>query len=216
MIDLAKIADIVIILIDASIGFEMETFEFLSLLRSHGFPTVMGVLTHTDFFKDNKQLRKTKKKYKARFEHEVGSDSKLFYLSGMKFSQYLKREILNLARMISVMKVTPIPWKQTHPYIVPDRYEHSREGAKVEDSELVDVHFYGWIRGCTFRLNNKIHIIGLGDYEIENSEIIEDPVPVVELKVHEDKNAKKDTGAEGDKGNEEESEDESSDEGEGD
>jgi len=33
MIDLAKIADIVIILIDASIGFEMETFEFLSLLR---------------------------------------------------------------------------------------------------------------------------------------------------------------------------------------
>ena len=187
MIDLAKIADIVIILIDASIGFEMETFEFLSLLRvkkeqyllclfkvsgyfrrimsglflqSHGFPTVMGVLTHTDFFKDNKQLRKTKKKYKARFEHEVGSNSKLFYLSGMKFSQYLKREILNLARMISVMKVTPIPWKQTHPYIVPDRYEHSREGAKVEDSELIDVHFYGWIRGCTFRLNNKIHIIG--------------------------------------------------------
>lgn len=33
MIDMAKIADIVIILVDASIGFEMETFEFLSLLR---------------------------------------------------------------------------------------------------------------------------------------------------------------------------------------
>lgn len=33
MIDMAKIADIAIILIDASIGFEMETFEFLSLLR---------------------------------------------------------------------------------------------------------------------------------------------------------------------------------------
>lgn len=33
MIDMAKIADIAIILVDASIGFEMETFEFLSLLR---------------------------------------------------------------------------------------------------------------------------------------------------------------------------------------
>ena len=43
---------------------------------------------------------------------------------------------------------------------MPDRYEHSREGAKVEDSELIDVHFYGWIRGCNFRLKNKIHIIG--------------------------------------------------------
>lgn len=32
MIDLAKICDLALILIDASIGFEMESFEFLSLL----------------------------------------------------------------------------------------------------------------------------------------------------------------------------------------
>jgi ribosome biogenesis protein BMS1 len=35
---LAKIADLVLMLIDASIGFEMETFEFLSILKAHGFP----------------------------------------------------------------------------------------------------------------------------------------------------------------------------------
>ncbi|EAS05797.2 elongation factor Tu GTP-binding domain protein (macronuclear) [Tetrahymena thermophila SB210] len=217
MIDMAKIADIAIILVDASIGFEMETFEFLSLLRAHGFPSIMGVLTHTDFFKDNKQLRKTKKKYKARFEHEVGNDSKLFYLSGMKYGQYLKREVLNLSRMIGVMKVQPVPWKQTHPFIVPDRYEHSREGSKVEDNELVDVSFYGWIKGSTFRLNNKIHIVGLGDYEIDSTDIIEDPVPVVEVKVHEDKKKKEEgsgkqdgqsDGSEGDDESSEESEDE--------
>lgn len=67
MIDLSKIADIVLLMIDASLGFEMETFEFLSLLKCHGFPHVMGVLTHLDFFKDNKQLRKTKKKFKKKF-----------------------------------------------------------------------------------------------------------------------------------------------------
>ena len=54
MIDLAKIADIALLVIDASIGLEMETFEFLTILKSHGFPNVMGVLTHLDFFKDNK------------------------------------------------------------------------------------------------------------------------------------------------------------------
>ena len=32
MIDLSKICDLALILIDASIGFEMESFEFLSLL----------------------------------------------------------------------------------------------------------------------------------------------------------------------------------------
>lgn len=33
MIDLAKITDLALILIDASVGFEMETFEFLSILQ---------------------------------------------------------------------------------------------------------------------------------------------------------------------------------------
>lgn len=33
MIDAAKFADLVLLLIDASVGFEMETFEFLSLLQ---------------------------------------------------------------------------------------------------------------------------------------------------------------------------------------
>ncbi len=33
MIDMSKIADLALLVIDGSIGFEMETFEFLSLLR---------------------------------------------------------------------------------------------------------------------------------------------------------------------------------------
>jgi ribosome biogenesis protein BMS1 len=54
MIDLAKIADLALLLVDASIGFEMETFEFLSILKAHGFPNVMGIMTHLDFFTENK------------------------------------------------------------------------------------------------------------------------------------------------------------------
>ncbi|RLN57780.1 hypothetical protein BBP00_00007349 [Phytophthora kernoviae] len=38
MIDLAKIADLVLLLVDASFGFEMETFEFLNILQVVGFP----------------------------------------------------------------------------------------------------------------------------------------------------------------------------------
>lgn len=67
MTDLAKVADLVLLMIDASYGFEMETFEFLNLLQLHGFPKVMGVLTHLDSFKANKTLQKTKKALKQRF-----------------------------------------------------------------------------------------------------------------------------------------------------
>ena len=58
-------------LVDASFGFEMETFEFLNIVQVHGFPKIMGVLTHLDSFKDNKRMRKTKKKLKHRFWTEV-------------------------------------------------------------------------------------------------------------------------------------------------
>jgi len=67
MIDLAKVADLVLICIDASIGFEMETFEFLTILSSHGFPNVMGILTHLDFFREGKNMTKTRNKIKKRF-----------------------------------------------------------------------------------------------------------------------------------------------------
>ena len=54
-------------LIDANFGFEMETFEFLNVCQIHGFPKIMGVLTHLDMFKDVKKLKQTKKKLKHRF-----------------------------------------------------------------------------------------------------------------------------------------------------
>lgn len=58
MTDLSKVADLVLLLIDASYGFEMETFEFLNQLQIHGFPKVIGVMTHLDgFINKNKMLQ---------------------------------------------------------------------------------------------------------------------------------------------------------------
>ena len=49
----------------------MEIFEFLNVCQVHGFPKIMGVLTHLDLLKNNKTLKKTKKKLKTRFWTEV-------------------------------------------------------------------------------------------------------------------------------------------------
>ncbi len=46
IIVLSKIADIAVCMIDASIGFELETFEFICLLKNHGYTSVFGILTH--------------------------------------------------------------------------------------------------------------------------------------------------------------------------
>lgn len=60
-----------------------ETFEFLNILQNHGFPRVMGVLTHLDKFEDVKKLKKTKQRLKHRFWTEIYDGAKLFYLSGL-------------------------------------------------------------------------------------------------------------------------------------
>ena len=61
----------VLLLVRASFGFEMETFEFLNILQAHGFPKVTGDLTHLDVFKNQKILKKVKKALKQCFWTEV-------------------------------------------------------------------------------------------------------------------------------------------------
>ena len=82
MVDVAKVADLALIMVDASFGFEMEVFEFLNICQVHGFPRILGVLTHLDLFQNTKTLRRTKKIMKHRFWTEVYQGAKLFYLSG--------------------------------------------------------------------------------------------------------------------------------------
>ncbi|XP_062028649.1 uncharacterized protein LOC133744574 [Rosa rugosa] len=131
MIDAAKFVDLALLLIDGSYGFEMETFDFLNILQVHGFPKVMGVLTHLDKFKDAKKLRKTKQNLKHLFWTEIYDGAKLFYLSGLIHEKYVKREIHNLARFIIVMKFHPLSWRTAHPYVLVDRFEDVTPPEKV-------------------------------------------------------------------------------------
>ena len=176
MVDMAKIVDLGLLLIDASIGFEMETFEFLCLLHNHGMPNVMGVLTHLDYYKLNKNLRKTKKRMKKRFWKEVHDGAKLFYFSGLQSDgTYPKTEVNNLARFITVQKIKNLNWRTQHAYMVTDRFD------VVETPEKTDtntVSFYGYIRGTYMDKHNRVHVNGLGDYDITSIEKMDDPCPI--------------------------------------
>jgi ribosome biogenesis protein BMS1 len=83
----------------------METFEFLNILQTHGFPKVMGVFTHLDQFQTAKNLRKTKKLLKHRFWTEIYEGAKMFYFSGVINGKYLKNEVKQLTLFISRVKV---------------------------------------------------------------------------------------------------------------
>uniref|UniRef100_A0A3P9MEK9 BMS1 ribosome biogenesis factor n=1 Tax=Oryzias latipes TaxID=8090 RepID=A0A3P9MEK9_ORYLA len=180
MIDLAKVADLVLMLIDASFGFEMETFEFLNICQVHGFPRIMGVLTHLDSFKNNKTLRKTKKNLKHRFWTEVYQGAKLFYLSGMVYGEYQTQEVKNLGRFISVMKFRPLVWQTSHPYVLVDRMEDLTDPEKIRTEPKCDrtVSLYGYLRGTHLKNKGQVHVPGVGDFEVSDVDFLPDPCPL--------------------------------------
>ncbi|CAI5713520.1 unnamed protein product [Hyaloperonospora brassicae] len=193
MIDLAKIADLVLLLVDASFGFEMETFEFLNILQVSGFPKVMGILTHLDGFKKNKSLRKTKKRLKARFWTEIYQGAKLFYFSGIAAAKYPKGEINNLSLYISRMKFRPLTWRNSHPYMLADRFEDVTPPDDIQRNPLTDrrVTLYGYLRGTHLKPGMKMHIAGAGDFYMDSVTAMPDPCTMPSSKKSADGTVKK-------------------------
>lgn len=180
MIDIAKCADLVLLMCDASFGFEMEIFEFLNICQVHGMPKVMGILTHLDAIKNPKTLKRRKKELKHRFWTEVFDGAKLFYLSGILHGEYLRNEIKNLNRFISVMKFRPLTWRGTHSYILADRMEDitNSEEIRLNPKCNREVVLYGYVRGVPMTKENMIHIAGLGDMRIHEMSTLSDPCPL--------------------------------------
>ncbi|GJQ65989.1 hypothetical protein Trydic_g4082 [Trypoxylus dichotomus] len=182
MIDLAKIADLALLLCDASFGFEMEIFEFLNICQIHGMPRIMGILTHLDMIKTSKRLKNTKKTLKHRFWAEVYPGAKLFYLSGIIHGEYLRNEIKNLGRFISIMKFRPLTWRMSHSHLLADRYEDLTNLELVRQNPKCDryISVYGYIRGIPFNKNSSVHIPGWGDVKIHDIAYLPDPCPLPE------------------------------------
>ena len=182
MIDVSKIADIVLLIIDGNFGFEMETMEFLNALSASGMPgNVFGILTHLDLFRKPSTLKDAKKRLKHRFWSELYQGAKLFYLSGVINGRYPDREVHNLSRFISVMKnPRPLIWRNSHPYCLADRFLDVTPPTVVEENPKCDrtIALYGYLRGTNFPADGaRVHIPGLGDLSVSVIEALPDPCP---------------------------------------
>ena len=177
--DCSKIVDVAILLIDARVGFEMETFEFISLLKNHGFTQIMGVITHMDDFKKNKSLSKYKKQIKKRFLKDATDKSKLFYLFGIKNNLYIKLQLHTMARYLKVIKPSQPGFRINHPYVFCDRYDLTfTKSTQDNDNDDVIVSLFGYVRGNHLNKNSLVHINGLGEYKIDFATKVDDPCPI--------------------------------------
>ncbi|KAI0161750.1 DUF663-domain-containing protein [Hypoxylon sp. FL1284] len=182
MVDIAKVADIVLLMIDGNYGFEMETMEFLNILAATGMPgNVFGVLTHLDLFRKPQALKEAKKRLKHRLWSELYQGAHLFFLSGVINGRYPDREVHNLSRFLSVMKnPRPLVWRNSHPYTIIDSFRDITHPTQIEEDENCDrsIVLSGYLRGTNFSSHNqRIHIPGLGDFTASSIEALPDPCP---------------------------------------
>ncbi|KAJ4353657.1 Glycoside hydrolase 2 (Mannanase, beta-galactosidase) [Didymosphaeria variabile] len=182
MIDIAKVVDICLLMIDGNYGFEMETMEFLNVLSASGMPgNVFGILTHLDLFRKQETLKLQKKRLKHRFWSELYQGAKLFYLSGVANGRYPDREIMNLSRFLSVMKnPRPLVWRNSHPYCLADRFLDITPPTDMEANPKCDrtIALYGYLRGTNFPAQgSRVHVPGVGDLSVSSTEALPDPCP---------------------------------------
>merc|ERR1711904_254626 len=177
MVDCAKIADVVLCVIDGSFGFEMVTFEFLNLLQVHGLPRVVGILTHLDHVQSVRRTRNIKNQLKKRFWAEVYRGAKLFYLTRNQSGKYPKRDMINLARFIAIQKVRNLAWRSNHPYLLVDQIVDmtDRNLIHTDPNADRDVALYGFLRGSNLCQDAKVHIPGVGDFGITHAVSMPDP-----------------------------------------
>jgi ribosome biogenesis protein BMS1 len=192
MVDIAHVADIVLLLIDGNYGFEMETMEFLNILAATGMPgNVMGVLTHLDLFTKPYALRDAKKRLKHRLWNELYKGAHLFYLSGVINGRYPDREVFNLSRYLSVMKnPRPLVFRNSHAYAVVDNYRDITHPTKIEEDAKCDriAELSGYLRGTNFAAQGqRVHVPGLGDFTVASIEVLPDPCPTPAMQAAEAK-----------------------------
>ncbi|MCL7027445.1 hypothetical protein MKW94_018963 [Papaver nudicaule] len=183
MIDAAKYADAVIFLIDTRFGFEMETFEFLNILKVHGIMKIMGVLTYLDGFKNPQILAKTKQNLKDHFHSEICEAAEVFCLPFLNNEMYSMQEIRELASFISDMDFHRLSWRATQPYVLVKHFEDVTPQDMQKDSKCNrNIVLEGYLRGCNVKRGTKVHIAGVGDFRLFGIASSSDPFPLLDTR----------------------------------
>ena len=162
---LSKATDIAILVIDGFFGLELETFECLSFLNTHGTPRILSVITHIDLFLNWKNFTKTKKRIKNRLKKELGKTLKFFFFSGLTYSdKYVHREIANLTRFFTDLDFYASNLQKRFPYFIATKIK------VIQKYKKEYLALEGIMKGKNFENLSRVKAFspGIGMIEVKN------------------------------------------------
>ncbi|NXG52133.1 TSR1 protein, partial [Psilopogon haemacephalus] len=164
VLDLAKVADSILFILDPTDGWDSAGEYCLSCLFAQGLPTyALAVPGGTDL-PPKKRIDARKKLTKAiekRFP-----EAKLFPLN-------TEQESSLLLRHLATQKQRHLAFRDRRPHLL----AYAAEFVPGQDSDLVGtLKVSGFVRGQTLSVNSLVHIVGHGDFQISQVDAPPDPL----------------------------------------
>ncbi|XP_019505953.1 PREDICTED: pre-rRNA-processing protein TSR1 homolog isoform X3 [Hipposideros armiger] len=166
VLDLAKVADTILFLLDPLEGWDSTGDYCLSCLFAQGLPTYTLAIQGISGLPPKKQIdarKKLSKVVEKRFP-----DDKLLQLDTQQEAGMLLRQLAN-------QKQRHLAFRDRRAYF----FASAADFVPNEENNLVGtLKISGYVRGQTLNVNSLLHIIGHGDFQMKQIDAPMDPFPL--------------------------------------
>jgi pre-rRNA-processing protein TSR1 len=162
-LDIAKVADLIVFVMDVNEGVDDAGHQIVHLLNSQGMPTVMGaVIGSADV--QMKKRHDTKKACMESLAAKFAEEPRIVPCDNMADADQLIRFIVG-------QKIRDL-WRDRRSYMLVEGVSFTST-----EEEFGVLSLSGYIRGGELDVNGLIHLSGYGDFQIERVDGPRDPHP---------------------------------------
>ncbi|XP_035155275.1 pre-rRNA-processing protein TSR1 homolog isoform X2 [Callithrix jacchus] len=166
VLDMAKVADTVLFLLDPLEGWDSTGDYCLSCLFAQGLPTYTLAVQGISGLPLKNQIDARKKLSKA--VEKRFPDNKLLLLDTQQEAGMLLRQLAN-------QKQQHLAFRDRRAYL----FAHAVDFVPSEENNLVgNLKISGYVRGQTLNVNSLLHIVGHGDFQMKQIDAPVDPFPL--------------------------------------
>ncbi|KAB1264792.1 Pre-rRNA-processing protein TSR1-like protein [Camelus dromedarius] len=166
VLDMAKVADTILFLLDPLEGWDSTGDYCLSCLFAQGLPTYTLAVQGVSGLPPKKQIDARKKLSKA--VEKRFPDDKLLLLDTQQEAAMLLRQLAN-------QKQRHLAFRDRRAYL----FAHTADFLPSEENNLVGtLKISGYVRGQALNVNSLLHIIGHGDFQMKQIDAPVDPFPL--------------------------------------
>ncbi|ETI20222.1 hypothetical protein G647_08256 [Cladophialophora carrionii CBS 160.54] len=157
-LDVCKLADWVVFVLDAEQTYGQEEDLFLKALEGQGITNVTAVVTNLD--------RKVAAPKRMRHLTDMNIALGRYFPALDKLSSLdSKSDCSNLVRRLCTASTRGIRWRDDRSWML---IENVNWGPPADGATTADVTLYGTIRGKSLNLDRLVHIPGWGDFQISS------------------------------------------------